>query len=338
MNLTRYRPSRNIVFGFLLALSALSLKLPPAFSDGLKHIGHYFVPFQSAAYDAARAATASVADVDESSRIGELTRERDALAFALLSQSSEVDRLTNENTRLSAIRTRVMPEPVPLQPARVVGRDIVAARDAVLIGRGKSRNVAYRDWVASRFFIDRGAAAGLESEQAVFAREALLGRVELVSSYMARVQLLSDIDSTRIEVRIGRVVDSKGGELEIPLESEDPLPMRQSRLVVVDYVCSLRGKGGGRMVVEDVPHRYLQGLGDNEPGDAHRRVKVGDLVFSAPGQFGIPVSMVVGKVIEIQQKPEKRLVADVVVAPVVDIDRLQNVWVIPSTPAGGTAP
>lgn len=338
MNLLRYRPSRNVVFGFLLALSALSLKLPPAFSDGLKHIGHYFVPFQSAAYDAARSATASVANMDESSRIAELTRERDSLSHALISQTAELDRLTEENRRLSAIRTAVMPEPVPLQPARIVGRDIVAARDDVLISRGKSRNVAHRDWVASRFFIDRGAVEGLESEQAVFARESLLGRVELVSQYMARVQLLSDIDSTRIEVRIGRVVDSKGGELEIPLESDDPIPMRQSRLVVVDYVCSLRGKGGGYMVVEDVPHRYLEGKGDAEPGDMHRRVKIGDLVFSAPGQFGIPVSMVVGKVVEILQKPEKRLVADVIVAPVVEIDRLEDVWVIPSSPAVSKAP
>lgn len=338
MNLTRYRPSRNVVFGFLLALSALSLKLPPAFSDGLKHIGHYLVPFQSAAYDAARGATASVAHVDESARVEELTRERDSLSYALMSQTAELDRMTAENRRLSAIRTAVMPEPVPLQPARVVGRDIVAARDAVLIGRGKSRNVAHRDWVASRFFINQGALAGMENEQAVFARESLLGRVEQVSQYMARVQLLSDIDSGRIEVRIGKVVDAKGIVLEGLPDSDDPMPMRQSRLSVVDYVCSLRGKGGGRMVVEDVPYRYLEGKGDAEPGDNHRRVTVGDLVFSAPGQFGIPVSMVVGKVVEIQQKPEKRLVADVVVAPVVDIDRLQDVWVIPSTPAGGAVP
>lgn len=338
MNVLRFRPSRNVVFGLLLALSALSLKLPPAVSDSLKHIGHYLVPFQSAAYDAARSATASVADMDESSRIEELTRERDALSNALISQTAELDRLTKENRRLSAIRIAVMPEPVPLQPARVVGRDIVAARDALLISRGKSRNVAHRDWVASRFFIDRGAAAGLDSEQAVFARESLLGRVEQVSTYMARIQLLSDIDSSRIEVRIGRVVDSKGIALENPEDSNDPLPMRQSRLSVVDYVCSMRGKGGGRMVVEDVPHRYLEGKGDEEPGDTHRRVRMGDLVFSAPGQFGIPVSMVVGKVVEIQQKPEKRLVADVVIAPVVDIDRLEDVWVIPSSPAGSSPP
>ena len=48
--------------------------------------------------------------------------------------------------------------------------------------------------------------------------------------------------------------------------------------------------------------------------------------------------LVVGKVVEIQQKPEKRLVADVIIAPVVDIDRLEDVWVIPSSPAGSSAP
>jgi len=338
MNLTRFKPSRNVVFGILLALSALALKLPPGCTDPAKHVAQHLVPVQNLAYDAARAAAGSVAGVDESSRIEELTRERDALTHALISQRAELDRLTSENHRLTALRKAVMPEYVALQNARIVGRDIVADRDAVLIGRGKSRNVANHDWVASRFFVDRGEVEGLESGQAVFARESLLGRVEQVSPYMARIQLLSDVDSSRIEVRIGMAVDKAGKTVGMPNENGELLPLRQSRVAAVDYVCSLRGRGRGEMVVEDVPYRYLDGMGDAEPGDEHNRIRVGDLVFSAPGQFGIPVSMVVGRVDSFKEKPDKRLVGDVIVKPVVDIDRLEDIWVIPASPASVVVP
>jgi len=338
MNLTRFRPSRNMVFGILLALSALSLKLPPAFSDALKHVAQYLVPIQNLAYDAARATAASVAGIEESSQFEALTRQRDAMAHALLSQRVELDRLAAENQRLTALRNAVMPEYVALQNARIVGRDIVASRDALLIGRGKSRNVAYHDWVASRFFVDRGEVEGLEDGQAVFARESLLGRVDQVSPYMARIQLLSDVDSGRIEVRIGMAVDPSGKPGEPSTDDTNLLPLRQYRIAAVDYVCSLRGRGHGEMVVEDVPYRYLDGMGDAEPGDAHKRIRIGDLVFSAPGQFGIPVAMVVGRVTQIKEKPDKRLVGDVIVKPVVDIDRLEDIWVIPSSPASVTAP
>ena len=334
---TRFRPSRNVVFGILLALSALALKLPRGCTDPAKHITQHLVPFQDAAYSAARNTAASLAGVERSPEVDDLTRQRDALAQALQSQYAELEELRAENQRLSAIRKAVMPEPVPLQSAKVVGRDIVASREALLIGRGDRKNVADRDWVASRFFVDKGSEAGLDNNQMVFSRESLLGRVEQVSPYMARVQLLSDLDSPRVEVRVGAVVGEDGRPITVPGDDGRLIPLRGARVETVDYVCSMRGRGQGRMVIEDVPYRYLDGLGDAEPDAGKRRMRVGDWVFSAPNQFGIPVSMIVGKVVEIKEKAEKRLVGDVIIAPAVDLDRLVDVYVIPAspTPVGG---
>jgi cell shape-determining protein MreC len=63
-------------------------------------------------------------------------------------------------------------------------------------------------------------------------------------------------------------------------------------------------------------------------------IRVGDTVFSASGQFGIPVPMVIGRISAIEENPKKRLVYDLLVEPVVSIDRLTEVYVIPAVPVG----
>ena len=303
--------SKRTVFSILMLLAAASLfLLPKEWSDKVKDIGQPMVWLEDWLYRGTHAAAASITELNAANAAAD--RERQALQNMLGSQILLAEELWEENARLRAIRDDSVPGVVPLLPAKVVARDIVEWRDSLLIERGSSRGVRRKDWLASRFFVDRGQMQGLSEGQAVLARECLLGRVEQVSPYMAGVQLLSDIDSPRIEVRVGT--------------------LRETTFEFVDYPCSLRGLGRGRMVIEDVPYKYAYGAPDPEQGDVQRRLQVGDLVFSAPGQLGLPVPLVIGKVVEFKEDPKKRLVVSLMVEPVVPVDQLRDVFVVPLVP------
>ncbi len=312
----RHKPSKRAVFVSLMLLAAASLFLLPArWSNSLKHAGQFLVPFEHPAYRIAQGAAASVSDLDPAQN--DDTIERDALRHRLTSQNLVAQALRDENARLRSAGRLVGNDasglPVPILPAKIVARDIIASRDSILVARGSSRGVRHKDWVASRFFVDRGQIHGVTTGQAVLASECLLGHIEQVSPYMARVQLLTDVACPRIEVRIGSLTDNT-----------DP--------TFVDYPCSLRGLGSGRMTIEDVPCRYVQGFEHDEADQVNRTIRVGDLVLSAPGQLGLPEPLVIGKIAEFIEDPRKRLVVDLVIEPAVSIDQLREVLIIPLIP------
>lgn len=300
-------------------LAALSLWLPRGWSDNLKHVMQLITPGQAVvsrgvAQGAARLNERATRDPDAA-----LRQEVESLRNALVSQRALVEQIGAENRRLKALRDGQVPLPVPLLPAKVTGRDILAWRDVALVDRGSVKSVSLRDWVATRLFVDQGRTAGVEPGAAVSTREVdlgreyLLGRVEEVSPYVSRVQLFSDVDSNPIEVRVGGIA-----------AGNDTTP----------YACSLRGLGNGRMVIKDVPERYVQTEGSTAPLEGERRMRVGDYVFSAPGQLGLPVPMLIGRVSEIQVNPKQRLVLDVMVEPLIDRDAIREVMIVPLVPAG----
>jgi cell shape-determining protein MreC len=86
------------------------------------------------------------------------------------------------------------------------------------------------------------------------------------------------------------------------------------------------------MVIDDVPYQYVEA--DVEGSGATKTIRPGDLVFTAPGQLGLPVPLVVGKVTAIETDLKKRLVFTVVVEPAAAIDEIRDVFVIPLVPAG----
>jgi len=314
MHWSEYRLTKRGVFILLMLASLASLfVLPRAWSDGLKHAGQLLVPVQDAAYKATHLAGEGLTELEGSFSRAEV--ELQGLRHELASQLAAMDQLREENARLRGVREALLPPSVPLLPAKVVARDIVTWRDAVLVERGSSRGVRYRDWVASRFFVDRGFTQGVSERQAVIAREGLLGRVEQVSPYMSRVQLFSDLDSPRLEVRVGGATG-------------------EGRFEFVDYPCSLRGLGGGRMAIEDVPYQYVQGTAEPASGPAspRRRIGVGDLVLSGPGQMGLAEPMVVGRIVEVREDLRKRLVYTLIVEPIIGVDRLRDVFIIPLVP------
>jgi cell shape-determining protein MreC len=314
----RIKFTRRGVFAILMLLSAASLFiLPKEWSDPLKHVGQPLIWIETALYGVSYEAGACLSDLDGSRDHDRI--ESQALLHELASQIAVADELRGQNARLRGLREEwALPPTMPLLPARVVARDIVEWRDSLLVDRGSVRGVRRKDWAASRFFVDQGRVQGVAEGQAVLARECLLGRVEQVSPYMSRIQLFSDVDSPRIEVRIGgrRAEEAESGEA----------------VEFVDYPCSLRGLGHGRMMIEDVPYNYVGESAETSSAPERRRIRAGDLVFSAPGQLGLPSPLVIGKIAELQEDPKKRLVYGLLVEPVVAVDQLRDVFVVPLVP------
>lgn len=311
---TQRRISPRAVFLLLLILSAAALWMPRQWSDQLKHAVQVIVPGDDLVYRASSTAARATSKLDDKDRASRM--EREALLHELGSQIAVAAQLRQENDRLRDLRQRSILPSTPILPARVVAWDIVAWRDSLLVERGSSRGVSWRDWVATRLFVAEGGESGVAEGQAVLARECLIGRVEQVSPYMSRVQLLSDVDSPRIQVQIGGLA---GGKMEF-----------------VDYPCSLRGLGRGRMVIEDVPYQYVQAEAEEQPSaNGKRRIRIDDLAYSAAGQLGLPMPLVIGKVSGIEKNPKKRLVYSVTVAPAVEIPEVREVFIVPVIPTSG---
>lgn len=301
--------SRPALFGILMAASAVAVLLPPRWTTPLKGVAQLLVPAQDVARSAAHLASQSVERVG---RVDEGAGHTvDSLTMELASVAAALEQARAENERLRAMRNGQLPQAVPVLPARIVARDVVAERDSALIARGSARGVNSGDWVTARFFIDAGTRAGVDVGHAVLTEHCLLGRVEQVSPYMARVQLFSDLDSPRVEVRVGA--------------------MEGKALKFVDYPCSLRGAGKQRMVIDGVDYRIVN-VGEDEGRGAKRRIGIGDLVFSAPGQLGLPQPILIGRVVTMTEDARKRLVYNIEVEPIKAVDETRDVFVIPLVP------
>ncbi|MEK6644355.1 MAG: rod shape-determining protein MreC [Planctomycetota bacterium] len=303
------RISRPALFGILMTVSVVALLLPPRWTTPLKSVAQLLVPAQDVTRSAAYKASQSVERVGQTD--SDTGAQLDSLTLELASVAAALEQAHTENDRLRALRRDQVPQQVPVLPARIVARDVVATRDSALIARGSQRGVSAGDWVTARFFIDKGLRAGVEEGQAVLTEHCLLGRVEQVSPYMARVQLFSDLDSPRIEVRVG-VMDGKSFRF-------------------VDYPCSLRGAGKQSMLIDGVDYRVVNVDGDDAKG-TKRRISVGDLVFCAPGQLGLPQPLLIGRVSKMSEDARKRLVYNIEVEPIKATDDLRDVFVIPLVP------
>ena len=316
----RYRPSQRAVFTTLMLVSAVSLLLPAEWTDKAKGVAQFLAPSQDLAYSLGHQASHSMAELGVGT--DQHLPQHDELILQLASTQALCQDLREENATLRRLRRdNAIPPEVPLLPAKIVARDIAAWRDSVLIQRGSSRAVNRQDWVASRFLINRGRAVGIENGQAVLALESLLGRIEMVNPYMSRVQLLSDIDSNPIEVRVATFV-----------ETIDETGQITRSMTMADYPCSLHGLGKGKMGIADVPYRHVQAEGDSGSDSGTNPMRIGDLVFTAPGELGLPVPMVVGKITALEQNPKKRLVYNLIVEPAISVGEIRDVFVIPLLP------
>lgn len=307
MAILRMRPSQETVFVILMILSGLALFAPPGLTDPIKHVIQFMVPAQ----DLSR--TAALKGIRHINALEDEAPGEDAslLLRELGAERAQNIQLQQEAARLRALREANLPPAVPLLDAHVVASDIAAWRDSALVARGSLRGVSWRDWVASRFFINRGSVSEIQRGQVVLARECLIGRIEQVSPYMSRVQLLSDENSPRIAVRIASI---NGNNVRF-----------------IDFECSLRGAGAGKMAIENVEARFIDSAAEKDENDANQdaRIKIGDMVYNSPGHLGIPSPMAVGRISKITENPHKRLVFNLEVEPLVTIDELSDVFIIP---------
>ncbi|MBK8267947.1 MAG: hypothetical protein IPK83_06420 [Planctomycetes bacterium] len=323
MRFSDYRPSRKTVFWTLLGLSAFTLILPPKATDSLKHSTQLLVPLQDVVYFLTFQGARSIHHVNDPDHAD--NNKLLAMQNELVSQAGLIQQLQSENAELSAIRSKTIPRALQ---ANVVGRDVVEWRNTALLERGSKLGVSPQDWVASRIFINQGNLNDVAEGYAVIAREVLLGRIEQVSPYMSRVCLFTDINSAPLKVRVGGI--------------------ENGRFIPVEYPCSVHGHGRGEMIIKNVDYRHIERPATNADAtadeskplesdlpivpDRARGIRIGDLVYSAPGQLGLPVPMAIGKVKEIIEDPSRRLVADVIVVPSLGMDEIRTVSVIPLIP------
>jgi cell shape-determining protein MreC len=316
MSLGNMRLTPQGLFRLLMLGSIAALFAPPSWTNALKGVSQLLVPTEDLLFSAAHKA----ARIAESGHSQAQTSGNDiaGMTAQLVTQEAQIQQIAEENARLRQLRTDHELPDLPLLPAKIVALDMVEWRDSALVARGSSRAVRYHDWVASRIFIDQGMASGLAENQPVLARECLIGRVEQVSPYMSRVQLFSDIDAPRIEVRLAR-------------------PSENAKTRILDFPCSLRGVGRGQMVIEKVSYQYInaassQPMREGEAPAEPSGIMVGDLVLTAPGQLGLPSPMVVGKVTSLEENHVERLTWTIHVHSLADPTKLREVYMIPLVP------
>lgn len=309
MAFQRIRLTRGGVFAMLLLLSAVAIFLPAEWTNSVKHVAQLLVPAQDLLNSAAHRALQPLHRTEPST---DDDPDADALLRELVSERAYAAQLQEENERLRALRDHQLPPAVPLLDAKIVARDVALWRDSLLVARGSIRGVNRRDWIASRLFLNRGRASSVEEGQAVLARQCLLGTIEQVSPYMSRVQLLTDVDSPRVEVRVARV--------------------RKNRVELIDYACSIHGGGRGQMAIENVESQFVQPDESAESDAKDPRIRVGDLVLTAPGQLGLPVPLTIGKITQVVENPHKRLVYHLTVRPLIDVGDLRDVFIVPIVP------
>jgi len=188
-----------------------------------------------------------------------------------------------------------------LIPARLVARDTTWWQETMLMHQGSFRGVRRGQWVATRLILDVGTDAGIEKGMAVLARQALIGQIEAVAPYTARVKLLTD-PTSRLPVRLAR---SKDGTYR-------PL----------DLLFLLVGAGPGKMVIDDVPARLVD----------EKRISVGDVVLAEPAAGAIPVPLVAGYVRQLEKAPAHPLLYRLLVSPAVDLDTIRQAYIIDAQP------
>ncbi|MCK6483912.1 MAG: rod shape-determining protein MreC [Phycisphaerae bacterium] len=307
MPLIPQRSRKQVAFWGLMGLGALALFLPPEWTNRLKNLTQLLVPMQSPLSQWSRGLADQLHGLRPESSAGDANMERQvaALQHQVVAMAGHLEQLRDENSRLRGFRERYRPSGVLLVPARVVARDIDSWRDGLLLSRGLTRDVQRNDLVTSRLFVGAGSTERVAVGHLVLARETLLGMIEHVGPFTSRLRLFSDVGN-RVEVRVGRAAGGK--------------------FVMVDYPCTLVGRGNGQMMIENVPVHFIEehaGGRGTGPG-----MKIGDLVATPGAPPDLPTPMVIGRVAEFQVDARKRLFANVRVVSMVRPDEIGEVLIV----------
>ena len=263
------RISKASVFALLLLAAFVAIWIPARWTQPLTRLMQLFAPAQQVVRTAAGGADSALDEWANRPVAGreyqELARRANALENRLMSLTQQVRQLEQANRELAALRDSTFGQRGRLIPARVVRADAASFRDGLVLDRGQTSGVAPGQAVVSAR-LDPGQA---EDGGALLGSEFLIGEVIQTAPYTATVRLLSDPES-RMPVSIGRL-----GAGQWTISSEEFF---------------LSGAAHGRMFILDVPHRYSES----------RQIRVGDAVVCVEGQFGLPASLMIGRIVAIR--------------------------------------
>jgi len=283
----------------MLAFSALCVLLPQQWGHRLRGLSQPLIPLQAVLYQSAGSAAPAVGGGDGDG--GEQAAQAQAaLEGRLLVMADELRRLRSDYAALAGLRRYIPRRLGRLLPADVISRDSLAYRATLVVDRGQFGGAVRGQWVTSAVWLDRGGSDGLQPDLNVLCSEGLVGRVDWVWPYMARVRLLTDPGS-KINVRIARI---EAGQV---------------RYLKGSWI--LEGDGAQRMLIRQVDYR-LAASGQIRPGDLAVNVPSGDL----------PIPLRVGRVVSVQRDEKTPVVCTVYLEPVARLDSLRRVFVFDPTP------
>lgn len=222
----------------------------------------------------------------------EAVRARQAAENENVALRQQVVQLQAMVAELQQLRSRSrFPTEGRLIPARVVGWDAAPGRDSMALLKSRHDEARPGDWVASSLAVQAGTDDGVRNELRVLARETLIGWIEQAAPFTARVALLSDAHSNRKwRVHIAAVG-----------RDDRPPEFVTDRGQPADF--ALEGIGDGRMRLLDVNARFVdQGL-----------IRVGDVVTTDGHDPKLPLAMVIGEIVELQQVKKQPLLYHAVV-------------------------
>jgi cell shape-determining protein MreC len=175
--------------------------------------------------------------------------------------------------------------------------------------KDRSAKVNVGDWVASRLAVQAGAQQGVRDDLRVLGRETLIGWIEFTAPYLSRAVLLSDKFSNRVW-RV-HVAARRPGQ-----KSYDYVRHLEDLARYAEF--PLEGMGEGKMLMAEVEARYI----------SEGRIQVGDVVTTDGHDPKLPVAMVIGDIVELQQIKKKPLLYNVIVKHRCDPQDLTQVFIV----------
>ncbi len=306
------KPSRPAVFGLLMLASAALLLLPTELLGPARHLTQLIAVAQYSATAAGQQITEPLRKAGEepvpADRYQDEVRSRQSLENENVVLRQRIVQLQATADELRRIRSQPgFPAEGVIVPGQVIAWDAVPGRESLLT---KGRGAKVGDWVTSHLAVKAGGQDGVQEKQAVLAREALIGWVDQASPLMCRVVLLSDPAASKARL-VHIATKREGQETAFVADVTGRRP--------ADF--ALAGLGGGRMKVMDIDARYV-----NE-----KLIKVGDLVISDDRDQRLPMSLVIGEIIELRQvrkQSQKPLLYEAVVKHRLDTKSINEVYIV----------
>lgn len=296
----------------LMLASAIMISLPRDFFGSARNMTQLVAlpgyAVRQAADQISDSAKSLAAEPVPADKHAEIVRAKQAMENENIALAQQVMQLQNLVAGLQGLRSRPnFPSDARLIPARVVGWDAVPGRDSMVLFKGRSE-VREGDWVTSRLAVQAGSDDGVQENFRVLARETLIGWVEQAAPYTSRVVLISDRHANRAW-RV-HVLSRRDGRKDFDFVRHI---QNESRLAEF----ALEGIGNGQMCME-MEARYI----------AENRIKVGDVVTTDGQDARLPLAMVIGDIVELQQIKKKPLLYNVIVKHRCDPKDLGQVFIV----------